>query len=1416
MRNTSEYVVSAQQNPSYYPSLKATVYGTRFFIRAVERDNPYTGADTAGMNDDPKREAVGYSEDYGYTVTFLHTDSDTLQYCKGTSSTLYTISTTECLCKPGFWDYRQGPILYIAQTGYIRKLSISWSLIDSGNTSPLTLSDSQAWALGAPLAIHPIDDNKCIVLSDGDGGIQVSCVDFSNNVIHTWPYRFMFPKQYNYTTTDNPTERTMESLALFSGVAYGPPTGYNIFVYISNNITGQVIGVKFDNTQKTWSDTFVALPTDLEVSLCEFRISSVFVSNYRIMMAGQFRRTDALEDSSIYNMILYSHDGLSFAIDRWCAFSALGYRFQVGVYQNQSNSYNYVFASACNRNYDAPVPAHLNDGGGTQDRYYLNEDKILSFDDGDLEQASMTLAYGDYTLNGISQLIPGSIMKVYYEVIADEGWFDYNTTYGTYVIQGVSEAYRDGQRSLQLQLMNESQWKLAGYSMPFYAEIIGKSAQYEKLVSDSGELFTADTVTKYDEKVSVDFWGEHEQYTDANATPPITSRNWLDQGGIEHANPGSNHRLSILSKEIKNHLFINDNPEIAATSVTFELYGHSRPESGSTNDIVELLLITEDDDGTETVHISNEDKHWPCFYPSTASGDYPIVITVTGLTVGHRIKQVGMIFENSGASWDYPCRVDIIAGAKAQTTFRSGETPWTPPEGVTEGFKIPGSGAPHLMFSQKPFNAFNFRYAAEFTNTMEAVAGLEDYPLAVGIVGHAENGSNYTVGRWNRANDRAEIVKVRGGEETVLAYTDISGLSLPDRVFLLFEHRDGKFTLFYKDANKLWTSMVSYVWEAADGWMFTSTTASMRCGIYGFISGPSFLITGLDIGGDEDTTAADAIAHLPCYEGVMADFPATGSVTIGNNTYAYTGKVTAPSPVRGPFMFRQSNLYTPPYGDGHGLECRDQQWTASPTMLSGKIVASDDGSAFVIDHNLWQIFNRTAGVRNYYPNRARYYSTNSQISARYMSFSNRIYATGGLTGFSRISGEDTSHSWGDLCTYKFDGEIWCWNVYGSSGEQDRSLADLLLWSLGTVGAWATFPGDKTISSSSGGSIATLGQIDGIDVTWSCDPSNDQTFTFTGTMKFDGLEADTSVKITIHEDTTSDYYEFSLSSEPSSTVIEKVRHSVPDGTAASTFRIYAHQEFISIYLNNQWVHTFCTPGIDYEVYTDVSLGGTNTFTDILIRELSDWRESVYIDLNTDGRSAISSIIQERPVDIICKNNGDLAIFYDMDSRPLVEAQHAPREHQWQKTIPSEGASDAIVINALQAKTQQFLEFLEDIGFATRVQNLPNLYSGAYRASNIMLERAYESKEEHSLTIRPDMRLEPGDILRVDYSIDGTNAVISADIIVESLRFSIKESMDTKTASMSIRGRRNILVSEWTHPSPANARATVSNPTVAVMG
>jgi hypothetical protein len=1365
-RSVSAGIIDAiEAGTSYRSFVYARLLPSRIFYESITEDFPISpGADAVGFPDTPMPQAIGTNTSAPPSPevhTFVN-DGGTLKVLTNGNASASSLGQS-LDGTPGVAD----DTLFRISGGTIYKHTITWSGPTIGGASAIgTPSET-------PLHVHGVSDTRCAFLSSGSGGLRPGVID--GTTVYEHDGRFMFP---SYIATSG-SGRSMSNLALYSGAL---ELNGKVFIYVTS-LDGTVRGCYWDEVSLTFSDMFTAVPTQLDVSLCEFRIANAFSHGGVAYLAGQFKRTENVETDKYYNMVLKSEDGKNFSIDRFSSVSELGYRFLATV-----GADNYFYLTNCNRVCYSEVTYTFDGNNDNGLKIIIPQESIKRFGTSN-ETGNISLKSGDETLLFDEYMEEGNKLEVYlgYETTSGSD----AALYGSYIVSQKSGGIKDGGRNLALQLMSEGHWKLQAHTSPFYTEFLGRSSLYDDLSKETGNVFVAPSTTLTKSLFYVDFWSS-EPHTDvANG---ITGINVVNNGGVDcypiqppkTTDPPTEigpHKLGFRTTDLKSAMSLEDYPEVTGTSVDCLIYGWSHPEGGAgSSDLGEVVFLVEHADGTDEYKYSNNDQLFKQTYPASVTGGDPIYCTVTGLVSGDKIKKIGVIMEAPNSTQFAVARVTLYSNVSIRYRYDDPNTPW---EYSTSGsgFEIPGVGRPYIMFLQKPFDAFNFSVAASFEHTVNGPNST--YPTAVGLVGLAEDGNNFILGRYNRSNNKAEIVKVRDGVETTLvSVTPTSGSPGGDFVDLLFTHRDGRFALYMPDGDNEWLEEAAYEWTDTDGYMFTSATVTKRCGIYGYLAAPSFRICPLNMLTKENSTNVDGIAYLPHESNT--DFPTSGEVVIDGVKYAYTAKQAGPTTyVRGPYQLRQNGSYSPPYGDGYGVEVRDFFWTNSTGLINNRLIAISNGSVFRAEPStasLWKVFIKTLGTTYYQYQRSRHYSNNSMIATQRLSTSMKVWITGGLLNITKISGEPTMHSEGALCQLAMDGTVVCHWVYGAGGEEDYTVEDLIQKISSHAGVKTEFPGDVEIASQAVGSgykVATVEYRDGFDLLW--ESATADNFTVEADVQDTRYTGDTKVKVTL-TNTGGENYELIFTSEPSSTVVETFKFT--EKTNGHHFRVFFHDSFITVYMDGKWIHTFGAPEFVYDISNDVYLGGNFTATNIRLKDLCDWREAVYIDLETDAMSAIGSVIQERPIETVWRSNGGTAYWYDIVRGTIVQVV-LPKSHDWTETTPRDGASDAIIYGYSEVKCLQYQPYHVNYGFATKVMRFPNLKSGALRAAKEVLERAFEGRMRHTIKIRPDIRLEVGDILDVDYNASATGTAMAFDLIIESISLDLAGGQP----NMTITGRED---------------------------
>lgn len=231
------------------------------------------------------------------------------------------------------------------------------------------------------------------------------------------------------------------------------------------------------------------------------------------------------------------------------------------------------------------------------------------------------------------------------------------------------------------------------------------------------------------------------------------------------------------------------------------------------------------------------------------------------------------------------------------------------------------------------------------------------------------------------------------------------------------------------------------------------------------------------------------------------------------------------------------------------------------------------------------------------------------------------------------------------------------------------------------------------------------------------------------------------------------------------------------------RIVFHNEFVTTYVDHKWVHTFGFANVYHPEDPEVSMYASDDIEveNIRLRELADWREAIFIDLESTGQNALTSVILQRPVTNISNWHGNLVFFYDPVRAEI--AVDKIRNIGIDEADNNSGSSDGIVYFTNTAVVVD-PEYAKRVGFVTRVYRLPDLDNGAIMATRIIQRQARQNLIRYrDMGIRFNPQLEVGDIALVNFSASGTGTPVTGKVIVEAISMSATNGECT----MNINGR-----------------------------
>lgn len=236
------------------------------------------------------------------------------------------------------------------------------------------------------------------------------------------------------------------------------------------------------------------------------------------------------------------------------------------------------------------------------------------------------------------------------------------------------------------------------------------------------------------------------------------------------------------------------------------------------------------------------------------------------------------------------------------------------------------------------------------------------------------------------------------------------------------------------------------------------------------------------------------------------------------------------------------------------------------------------------------------------------------------------------------------------------------------------------------------------------------------------------------------------------------------------------------------RWFIHNNFASVYINEQWIHTFYFTNVDYPEYEDMVLsltanGETLTLENVTVSELFDWREAIYIDFDSVASNAISSVIQQRPIEVNPKYTGVVNFQYSADEkRDVLDINQKLIVRAEKKRDAKNVLSDAIVYGS-QVEVLTSESTASHHGFITRIIRVPELDTGARRAAKVMIKKAEQQAIQYIISMRADTRIEMGDVVQCTYVLSGTQKTVDISCIVESVNIVLKNA----EFSLTVTGR-----------------------------
>jgi hypothetical protein len=1348
--------------------IKAVVDPSRTFFHALDSDYPYDAVDYSVPTDTPTGQCFCYDafSDEVYTVVVDPTTGSMYGMDAGSASKNSLSLTADKDTKPAIRPLGNGTAyLYYWDTSNLKRSTITLSSWAVSGTITITIDYlPEGWTVSGGSPHILTNDHLAFVYKTSIGGL--GCAFYDGLRWFHWEGRFFSPN-------------TLSSLdwTIYSTAA---KMGGKVFFYSTDVDTGEVRSVEYSPNKDTWTDSFVAVPADLS----RFDITNAMLAGGHIHIAGQFHRTGDLEDAEVYSLVLRSKDGRNFSWDRFSLLSTLGYQFHIAADNNEKKLW------AGDRNSigvdDMSYFFHNSPSNRVE---LLPPSDIVRFNSTAKSGATIQVSAGKETYLDHNVVRKGSRIVIYFGYETTDGLV--YTRYSNYIIDKVGAGFSEGVRQFSLSLVDEGMWKTDQIAFPFYAEILSKVTSHDDCDERDKMYPVSASHPDTPDFLYIDFWSNN--YWDGDGAITGTEFRLREPGeGIGCARtPTTNYQgtsddLLVKTIDLNDHPLLNDYPTFESTSIAVKLYGWeqvgntTRPNSTW---VCYAITAPTDDLTNKTATLAtltSTYQKFPQQYYSNEAGSYPIEYTVSGLTAGHALLYFGFSIQNTDASQN-SSQLNMerleVTGLDFDYLFTSSSRGWalSHPSGESrEYLQMPATGIPSVMFLSKPYTTFNFMVSAEF------IYEAGDEPLAYGtvgwgVVGLAADGENLICARLNKLNGTIQLILLRDGVETQLAWVDQSGT--PEEIML--EHRDGMFRIYVLDTN--WKLVLTHYYdEISNSVISTSETGIMHVGIYGAAVPPSFMCPSFNV------LDGQGIGVLTAYDDTWsAGFPDSGKVVIDEILYSYESKLT--SSLRfGPYQGRQSGSYNS-YSEGGtsyngwateiALYLPDEDWD----YVAGLLLSSGNGHTWEIIKTDWTVVHSTAGVPNPLRNRSRHYCEDH--GGDVIGTNTRVFIVPGLMG---ITQEDDNpsylHPFGSLVSLYGTDKIWAKKVAVTNMDLDSTVSDMLSQVCAVANVEAEFTGDWTSDSlavsTTAVQLASTEELlpGGFDVR------------FTIPVLTSGHNIELYASNLFLNDTET----ISLKIANASGILEII--SDPSGASASEtietvysvyktheVKVYFHNEFLSVYIDDRLAYTYAygednlTWPVD-QVNLYIKASANYTLTNVTVVELFDWREAIYVESELSASSTIGSVIQDRPIEILPNTIGGLTFSYNMERDTVTYSNVISKKilhaHNKTNSTSRDAGSDAIVYFSDIAFVSD-AKFAREEGFLTRVVKLASLESGASSAALMILKRSRERQRQHTLVLRPDIRLVPGDRLEFEYIMPGTDTLRSHAIITETVTIEIQE-------------------------------------------
>ncbi len=233
------------------------------------------------------------------------------------------------------------------------------------------------------------------------------------------------------------------------------------------------------------------------------------------------------------------------------------------------------------------------------------------------------------------------------------------------------------------------------------------------------------------------------------------------------------------------------------------------------------------------------------------------------------------------------------------------------------------------------------------------------------------------------------------------------------------------------------------------------------------------------------------------------------------------------------------------------------------------------------------------------------------------------------------------------------------------------------------------------------------------------------------------------------------------------------------------RIFFYNNHLSISFDKRCVYTYAFGVVQYNTPVEAALknvsGASLTLTNIRRREIYDGRGAIFVDYEADGTSVISSLIQQRPVQVYPDTLRRMNFTY-LQSESEIDAVYVS-SYDSESNDGTMYASDGLVyFRDVAVSISEETARIE--GFVTKLFKLSELDTGAVEAAAAMQRISVQRNNMISIQMRFDPRIEYNDQVNIDLIEVGTDRHIEKSFIVEDITIAFQNG----SYSMRVSGRK----------------------------